>query len=102
MTAQRIVRRTPLALRATGASSRLETEAESSVVTVPDGTIVVPTEQPLGRLAALLLEPGSLASVMATPAFEALAVPGVNKPCCVYRVDNIASVPYVMKTGNSR
>lgn len=72
------------------------------MVTVPDGTIVVPTEQPLGRLAALLLEPGSLASVMATPAFEALAVPGVNKPCCVYRVDNIASVPYVMKTGNSR
>jgi hypothetical protein len=32
---------------------------ESATITIPSGTLVVPTDQPLGRLAFTLLEPRS-------------------------------------------
>lgn len=49
---------------------------------MPVGALRVPYTQPLGRLAALLLEPRSSSSVFAHPAYRRLLVPG--RPLCVY------------------
>lgn len=66
-----------------------------AIVTVPAGTLVVPVEQPLGRLAAILLEPRSDSGLAGWGVIG--AAPGLAYP--VYRVPDPAVARRLLGAG---
>jgi dipeptidyl-peptidase 4 len=73
---------------------RLDAEPQTARVTVPRGALVVPTDQPLGRLVVYLLEPTSEDGLATWNFFDPWATVGTDFPVWRVHTQDLATEPW--------